>query len=152
MEFSIVILGVIVAIIVIFVFIKLSGSKFELFKEHATTTTLETTNDIKSKYINKYNKVKADMTLSGNNKIKEYYLITSDYIKEANMSNGVADKLYHDIQPDIDTFKKNLQLSSKQGCKDTNSMCKSWANSRECHLNPNYMLDNCPVSCAMCTP
>ena len=35
-------------------------------------------------------------------------------------------------------------------CADEEDSCGMWADMGECHVNPNYMLYHCKVSCATC--
>jgi hypothetical protein len=37
-------------------------------------------------------------------------------------------------------------------CSDFNDSCPAWANRGECDINPSYMLQNCQLSCGVCTP
>jgi len=39
---------------------------------------------------------------------------------------------------------------SAPACVDSHQMCHDWAARGECHLNPNYMLTSCALSCASC--
>ncbi len=36
-------------------------------------------------------------------------------------------------------------------CLDEEQECGMWADSGECEKNPNYMMNNCRISCLVCT-
>lgn len=42
-------------------------------------------------------------------------------------------------------------LGLEELCRDENGSCTSWASSGECTRNPSFMLENCRVSCNVCT-
>jgi len=46
---------------------------------------------------------------------------------------------------DADVTEKTEEL-----CKDLHPKCEIWASQGECNANPNYMEQNCPVSCKSC--
>ena len=35
-------------------------------------------------------------------------------------------------------------------CADGHERCEEWANAGECDINPDWMLENCQVSCGTC--
>ena len=37
-------------------------------------------------------------------------------------------------------------------CHDLHDECKLWSNEGECHINPDWMNTNCPLSCGACQP
>ena len=50
--------------------------------------------------------------------------------------------------------KKTIRLTvaGADNCVDNNDQCHGWASIGECEKNPNYMLNNCKLSCNVCTP
>ena len=47
--------------------------------------------------------------------------------------------------------KLMAMLGLKQKCDDSNRACVSWATSGECERNAEYMAEQCPKACKMCT-
>ena len=37
-------------------------------------------------------------------------------------------------------------------CQDKNENCEGWSNASECARNPEYMKEQCPLSCGQCCP
>lgn len=42
-------------------------------------------------------------------------------------------------------------LFASGACTDNHNSCSYWAGIGECSKNPLWMLDNCPVSCKVCS-
>jgi prolyl 4-hydroxylase len=46
-------------------------------------------------------------------------------------------------------FYEGREVGTEE-CRDTHETCHSWAEQKECSKNPGYMLESCPLSCAVC--
>ena len=46
-------------------------------------------------------------------------------------------------------FYEGREVGTEE-CRDTHETCHSWAEQKECTKNPGYMLESCPLSCAVC--
>lgn len=49
-------------------------------------------------------------------------------------------------------MKTCLSTDVMEDCKDTNTLCRTWADNSQCVVNPSYMKVFCMKSCRTCTP
>ena len=48
------------------------------------------------------------------------------------------------------TTSTTTATTTTRACVDTEEECPLWARTGQCELNPEYMMDNCPISCGVC--
>jgi len=67
---------------------------------------------------------------------------------QATGNGGNGSKTYDD--DDIEDANVEEDEKLVPGCEDAHELCSFWANKGECDKNPNYMLNNCRISCNTC--
>jgi len=63
---------------------------------------------------------------------------------------GKAEKITMDIVKRSLKFIYNLKGKAPKGCTNVNELCAFWAGDGECTNNPEYMDDECKLSCLTC--
>eukprot|EP00058_Branchiostoma_floridae_P022713 XP_002608203.1 hypothetical protein BRAFLDRAFT_90357 [Branchiostoma floridae] len=51
---------------------------------------------------------------------------------------------------DYDAWGSSFAFEAESVCEDAHASCANWASTGECDANPNYMLNQCQLSCGVC--
>ncbi|XP_035673696.1 uncharacterized protein LOC118414053 [Branchiostoma floridae] len=51
---------------------------------------------------------------------------------------------------DYDAWGSSFAFEAESVCEDAHEFCVNWASTGECDANPNYMLNQCQLSCGVC--
>lgn len=53
------------------------------------------------------------------------------------------------LRSEVDLYLFTV-FSTSGKCIDQNAHCNDWASNGDCSKNPDFMRDNCPLSCSDC--